>query len=176
MPCVTLISYIELLMNQGMPSLSHYTSVRETHVFRELRPMRRRDSGVNTLNNYLLYSVHDLCRSVYVTSSGRASRARKNPRSVRHSRMVTVWRLTVTSVMKIWSATGDRAIQYAAPRRGCAAAVADGGSLQESSSSWGVEGGGGRAPFGSAGAVAAGCVCVRLSRSGGVWASASSGE
>lgn len=51
-----------------------------------------------------------------------------------------------------------------------------GASPHESSSSgWGA-GGGGRAPFGSAGAVAVGCVSVRRSLSGGVCASASSGE
>lgn len=65
----------------------------------------------------------------------------------------------MTSVMKIWSATGDRADQYAAPRFGGGGGGAGwtaGASPHESSSScWGV-GGGGRAPLGSAGAVAVG--------------------
>lgn len=93
--------------------------------------------------------------------------------------MVTVWRFTVTSVIKIWSATGDRAIQYAAPRRGGGGgggATLAGSSPQESSSSGCGASGGGRAPFGSAGAVALGCVSVRRSRSGGICVSASSGE
>ena len=45
-----------------------------------------------------------------------SSRVLKNPFSVLHSRIVTVERLTVTSVMKTWSATGLRASQYSGPR------------------------------------------------------------
>lgn len=97
---------------------------------------------------------------IYVTSKGRESRDLKNPFSVRHSRMVTVCRFTVTSVMKIWSATGDRDIQKEAPRRtgrgGGGGGTAKGASAHESSSSGCGAGGGGCAPFGSAGAVAVG--------------------
>lgn len=44
-----------------------------------------------------------------------SSRSLKKPFSVLHSRIVTVFRLTVTSVMKTWSATGFLANQYSDP-------------------------------------------------------------
>lgn len=44
-----------------------------------------------------------------------SSRSLKKPFSVLHSRIVTVFRLTVTSVMNTWSATGFLANQYSDP-------------------------------------------------------------
>lgn len=71
-------------------------------------------------HNSLFYTK--LCHKVHAhlsTSAGcwlsLPSLSRKKPFSVLHSRIVTVLRLTVTSVMKISSASGLRLRQYSGP-------------------------------------------------------------